>query len=174
MKTYKNLIKKALSDEIMDEAFRVAIKRKRLRPDVSRIINNYEKTKEKLKEFILTGEFTPFVHKAVIINDGFKLKKRAIIQPFFSPNRPEQWIQHIVVQVLKPIFMRGMYEFSCGSVPGRGVHYGKKYIEKFLENNPKSAKYVLKLDIHHFYENVSVDLIKERLNRTIKDEKCSS
>ncbi len=171
MKTYKNLIEKALSDEIMDEAFRVAIKRKRLRPDVSRIINNYEKTKEKLKEFILTGEFTPFVHKAVIINDGFKLKKRAIIQPFFSPNRPEQWIQHIVVQVLKPIFMRGMYEFSCGSVPGRGVHYGKKYIEKFLKNNPKSAKYVLKLDIHHFYENVSVDLIKERLNRTIKDEK---
>lgn len=171
MKTYKNLIEKALSDEIMDEAFRVAIKRKRLRPDVSRIINNYEKTKEKLKEFILTGEFTPFVHKAVIINDGFKLKKRAIIQPFFSPNRPEQWIQHIVVQVLKPIFMRGMYEFSCGSVPGRSVHYGKKYIEKFLKNNPKSAKYVLKLDIHHFYENVSVDLIKERLNRTIKDEK---
>lgn len=171
MKTYKNLIQKAISDEVMDEAFRVAIKRKRLRPDVNRIINNYENVKTNLRNLILKGELIPYTHKATLINDGFKLKKRTIIQPFFSPSRPEQWIQHIVVMVLKPMFMRGMYEFSCGSIPGRGVHYGKKYLEKYIKNNPKNIKYALKLDIRHFYENISVELLKEKFEQVIKDER---
>ena len=171
MKTYKNLIQVAISDECMDEAFRIAIKRKRERPDVMRIIKNYDLVKEKLKKRILEGNFTPFVHKAKEINDGFKLKKRMIIQPYFSATRPEQWIQHIIVEVLKPIFMKGMYEFSCGSVPGRGVHYGKKYLEKFIKEHPKEIRYVLKADIKHFYENVNIELIKAKLKRIIKDEK---
>lgn len=171
MKTYKNLIEKALSDEIIDEAFRVAIKRKRRRPDVNRIIKNYDVCKTKLKELLKNGNLKPLIHKAVEINDGFKLKKRMIIQPYFSPTKPEQWIQHIIVQVLKPIFTKGMYEFSCGSVPNRGVHYGKKYLEKYIKTNPKNIKYVLKLDIRHFYENIKTNLLKERFKKIIKDER---
>lgn len=171
MKTYKHLYSKALSDEVIDEAFRIAIKRKRLRPSVDYIIRHYNECKEKIKEFIKKENFQPFIHKAVEINDGFKLKKRTIIQPYFSPRRPEQWLQHIVVQILKPIFMRGMYEFSCGSVPERGVHYGKKHLEKFIKTHPKEIRYVLKADIHHFYDNVNTNLIKERLKTIIKDEK---
>lgn len=170
MKSYKDLFKKAISDECMDEAFRVAIKRKRKRPEVLKIINNYDECKKRLREYLLKGEYTPFVHKAREINDGFKLKKRIIIQPYFTMSKPEQWIQHIAVQVLKPIFMKGMYEFSCGSVPNRGVHYGKKYIEKYIAENPKKIRYVLKADIHHFYENVNTDLIKEKLRKYIKDD----
>jgi len=170
MKSYKNLLKQAITDECMDEAFRVAIKRKRKRPEVVKIINNYEECKKKLREYILNGEYVPFVHKAREINDGFKLKKRIIIQPYFTTVKPEQWIQHIVVQVLKPMFMKGMYEFSCGSVPYRGVHYGKEYIEKYIAKHPKKIKYALKADIHHFYENVNTDLIKEKLKKHIKDE----
>ena len=171
MKTYKNLYSKALSDEIIDEAFRVAIKRKRLRPSVDYIIRHYEKCKKRIKKFIQSDKLQPFVHKALEINDGFKLKKRTIIQPYFSPRRPEQWLQHIVVQILKPIFMKGMYVFSCGSVPERGVHYGKKHLEKFIKTHPKEIRYVLKADIHHFYDNVNTNLIKERLKTIIKDEK---
>ena len=171
MKTYKNLIEKALSDEIIDQAFRVAAKRKRKRPEVERIIRNYDLVKSKIKELIKNGKLKPLIHKATEINDGFKLKKRVIIQPYFSATKPEQWIQHIVIQVLTPIFTKGMYEFSCGSVPGRGVHYGKKYLEKFIKRHPKETKYVLKLDIKHFYDNVNTNLIKERLREIIKDEK---
>jgi hypothetical protein len=170
MKSYKNLLKQAITDECMDEAFRVAIKRKRKRPEVVKIIKNYDECKKKLREYILSGEYLPFVHNAREINDGFKLKKRKIIQPFFTTTKPEQWIQHIVVQVLKPMFMKGMYEFSCGSVPNRGVHYGKKYIEKYIAENPKKIKYALKADIHHFYENVNTNVIKEKLKKYIKDE----
>ena len=68
----------AVTDEIMDEAFRVATKRKKERPEVQKIIKNYEKCKAKLRKFLAEGVYVPFVHKAKVINDGFKLKKRII------------------------------------------------------------------------------------------------
>ena len=63
--------------------------------------------------------------------------------------------------------MKGMYQFSCGSIPGRGIHYGKKYLEKFIRENKSEIKYVLKFDIHHFYESINVDLLKERFRKII-------
>ena len=171
MKTYKNLINIALSDEIMDEALNNASKGKTNRPDVKRIFKNVEWLKGKLREKILSGSLVPLKHKAHEINDGFTRKKRIIIQPYFNVNRPEQWLQHIIILTLKPLMLNGMYEFSCGSVPRRGVHYGKKYLEKFIKSNPKKIRYVLKLDIKKFYQNIPIDLLKERFQEKIKDEK---
>ena len=174
MKTYKNLFPQTQQVEIIDEAFRVAIKRKTRRKNVKYLIDNYEKAKaalQRLIDGILNDTVKPYIHHAIEINDGFKLKKRTILQPYFSEKNPEQWLQHLIIQILKPIFSKGMYEFSCGSVPGRGVHYGKKYLEKYIKNNPKKLKYALKSDIYHFYETVDTELIKERLRKIIKDEK---
>lgn len=171
MKTYKNLIESALSDEVMDSALESACERKKHRPEVQAVIQNKEIIKQKLREKIIACSLAPIIHKAHIINDGFKQKKRIIIQPYFTPRKPEQWLQHIVVVVLKAVFMKGMYEFSCGSIPNRGIHYGKKYLEKFIKKNPKYIKYGLKLDIFHFYENVDIDLLKKKFADTIKDDK---
>lgn len=171
MKTHNHLIEIAVSDECMDISWKTCVKGKTDRPKVKEIIKYYDLAKRKLREKIWEGGFKPLIHKAHIVNDGFKQKIRKIIQPYLSIRRPEQWIQHIVIYVLKPIFMRGMYKYSCGSVPERGVHYGKKYIEKFIRKNPKKIKYVLKLDIHHFYENINIDLLKQRFRKTITDLK---
>lgn len=170
MKTYKNLIDYALSDECMDEALRTAVKGKMSRPEVKELIKKSEWTKKRLRTLILNRSLKPLIHKAHEINDGFTRKKRIIIQPYFSIRKPEQWIQHIVVNSLQKIFTKGMYEFSCGSVPGRGVHYGKKYLEKFIKKNPKNIKYVLKLDIKKFYQSVPIDILKKRFKDVIKDE----
>lgn len=170
MKTYKNLIETALSDEVMDSALKSASERKMHRPEVQAVIKNKEILKKDLRRKIIACSLIPIIHKAHEINDGFKQKKRIIIQPYFTPRKPEQWIQHIVVHTLKPMFMRGMYEFSCGSVPNRGIHYGKKYLEKFIKKHPKEIKYVLKLDIKHFYENIDITLLKKRFADIIKDE----
>lgn len=112
MKTYKNLIETALSDEVMDSALKSASERKMHRPEVQAVIKNKEILKKDLRRKIIACSLIPIIHKAHEINDGFKQKKRIIIQPYFTPRKPEQWIQHIVVHTLKPIFMRGMYEFS--------------------------------------------------------------
>ena len=77
----------------------------------------------------------------------------------------------MLCNILKPIFMRGMYEHSYGSIPERGGLAGKKVIEKWIKNDRKNCKYVLKMDIRHFFDSVPHDILKRKLNRIIKDEK---
>lgn len=127
-----------------------------------------EKYVKKYKDWLFSGDYRPAKHRAVIINDGFLLKKRIVIQPYFYP---EQWTQHVVVKTLQPMFLKGMYPYSCGSIPNRGIHYGKKYLEKFIRNNKAEIKYVLKMDIRHFYQSINIDLLKDRFRKTIHDEK---
>ncbi len=168
MKSYNHLFEIATSDEVLISSLHGASKGKRNRPAVLKILENQDKYIKLFKEWLLKGDYKPLVHKATLINDGFLLKKRIIIQPYFYP---EQWSQHVVVETLQKIFMKGMYVYSCGSIPGRGIHYGKKYLEKFIKNNPKEIKYVLKIDIHHFYQSINTDLLKERFKNLIHDEK---
>lgn len=168
MKSYNHLFEIAISDDVISSSLMNASLGKRSRHEVERILSNKEKYIKKIKEWLLKGKYVPRVHKARVINDGFLRKKRIIIQPYFYP---EQIVQHIVVKTLKSMFMKGMYDFSCGSIPKRGIHYGKKYLEKFIKENPKEIKYVLKLDIHHFYQSVNIELLKKRFQKYIHDEK---
>lgn len=170
METYSKLIDIALSDETMDEALKEGVVKKTKRPSVQEILKIQEPLKDILRRKIINKELKPIIHEAQEINDGFHLKKRIIIQPYFTKNKPEQWIQHIVISTLKPILMKGMYEFSCGSIPGRGIHYGKKYLEKFIKKHPNDIKYVLKIDIKHFYESINIEILKERFRKIIKDD----
>lgn len=168
MKSYNHLFEIATSDDIIIASLNGASKGKRDRPEVERILKNPQKYIKKFKEWLIKGEYIPVQHKAVEINDGVLNKKRTVIQPYFYP---EQIAQHVVVRTLQPIFLKGMYEYSCGSIPGRGVHYGKKYLERFIKHNKAEIKYALKLDIHHFYQSVNIDLLKSKLRDTIHDEK---
>lgn len=132
------------------------------------ILEHFDEEKANLKDIIENQKFTAIKHRATLIQDGSSKKVRLILKPEL---RYEQMIHHAVVQVLQPIFMRGMYEFSCGSIPGRGPHYGKRFIEKFIHNRPADIKYVLKFDIKKFYPSINTDILKQKLRRIIHDEK---
>lgn len=102
------------------------------------------------------------------INEGTGRKERSIEKPRYNY---EQVVHHIVVSACYDIFMQGMYEFSCGSVPERGAHYGKKYIERWIRTDTKNCKYVLKMDIRHFFESVDHDVLKAWLEKKIRDKR---
>lgn len=171
MKSYNHLFEKAISDEIMDPALDDGIKGKKDRPEIQDILRNRIKYKQILRQKIIAGDLVPFMHQATLRIDRCNGKPRIIVPPRFDKEEPEQWIHHIVIKTLKPIIMKGMYQFSCGSIPGRGIHYGKKYLEKFIKENKSEIKYVLKFDIHHFYESINIDLLKERFRKIIHDER---
>ena len=80
MKTYSKLIDIALNDEIMDLSLKSAVERKTDRPEVQEVIKLKEQLKDILRVKILKKELKPLIHKAHEINDGFKQKKRLIIQ----------------------------------------------------------------------------------------------
>ena len=181
MKTYKNLYEKIISEENLKKAFFKAAKGKRKRKDIQRILDNVDEHAAILRGILEREDFRPAHHKPIQINDGFKMKKRHIIKPYY---KYEQVVHHAIIQVLAPtdqeiaqdhslkkVINRGAYEFTCGSVKGRGAHYGKRYIERWIRNDRKNTKYVLKIDVRHFFESIPHDRLKEKLRKVIADEK---
>lgn len=181
MKTYKNLYEKIISEENLKKAFFKAAKGKRKRKDIQRILDNVDEHVAILRGILEREDFRPAHHKPVQINDGFKMKKRHIIKPYY---KYEQVVHHAIIQVLAPtdkeiaqdrslkkVINRGAYEFTCGSVKGRGAHHGKRYIERWIRNDRKNTKYVLKIDVRHFFESIPHDRLKEKLRKVIADEK---
>lgn len=175
MKSYNHLFEKLLERENIIKAIRKASKRKTKRKDVSYILSHIEETVKKIRQILLAG-YKPQWHEMTDIFDKTSNKYRRIVKPYFYKNVEgeevfEQIIHHLVVLVLEPIFMRGMYELSCGSIPKRGGRYGKKHLERFIRENPKDCKYCCKFDVHHFYESINTNLLKQRFKKIIHDEK---
>ncbi len=176
MKTYKNLYEKIISEENLKKAFFKAAKGKRKRKDIQRILDNVDEHAAILRGILEREDFRPAHHKPIQINDGFKMKKRHIIKPYYKYEQVVQVLAPTDKEIaqdhsLKKVINRGAYEFTCGSVKGRGAHYGKRYIERWIRNDRKNTKYVLKIDVRHFFESIPHDRLKEKLRKVIADEK---
>lgn len=181
-KSVNNLYKPMLGHSNVEQKFHKAAKGKTERPDVAVILEptniqrHVKNVVEQLENTAPEGYDVPHPEKAwkpsrhgkVCINEGTSRKVRMIEKPRYNY---EQVIHHIVVSACYDIFMKGMYEFSCGSVPNRGAHYGKKYIERWIQRDKKNCKYVLKMDIRHFFESVDHDVLKAWLKKKIRDER---
>ena len=170
MKSYNHLFEQLIDDSNLETAIHNAAKHKRNRPDVAIVLSNPKMYTAKLKQILINQEYCSRVHKAVRIYDGSSKKERLIIKPKFLY---DQIIQHAIIQVMKPIISKGMYQFSCGSIPDRGCHYGKRYLEKVIRKNKNSPelKYVLKLDIRHFYQSIDTSRIKKQIEKSVHDKK---
>lgn len=170
MKTYKKLWDDFLSDENIEKSIKDFAKgKKKKRKDVKKFLNIYESNHKKAIEYIrnYACNYENDKHEPVVIYDGISRKKRTII----VPSCRELIIQHMIVNTLKPMFLRGVYERSYGSIPNRGSHDGKKAIEKWTKHDIKNCKYILKLDIKKYFESIPHDVLKEKIKRELKDEK---
>lgn len=120
---------------------------------------------ERIANSLKDGTYKLSPNRCKTIKDGASQKERDITIPAFYPDQIIQWA---LVQVLTPIFMRGMYEHNCGSIPHRGGIAAKRYVEKVLRK--PNSNYVLKLDIRKYFPSVSHDKLKELLAKRIKDK----
>lgn len=89
----------------------------------------------------------------------------------YPPNNCEHVLHHLVCQELEPMFSRGMYEFCVASVPGRGDSYGRKYMQKWIRSHNGKKLYVLKIDIHHFFDSINRSILFCKLAERIHDLK---
>lgn len=64
-----------------------------------------------------------------------------------------------------------MDPYCCGSIKGRGIHYGMKAIKKWMQTDKKGTKYAQELDIHHFYDSLTVETVMGRLRQLVKDRR---
>ena len=165
MKSYNHLYEDCLVEHNRQEAIKMARKSKRIR----KIIKKRHLSDAALLDlsYEWVTQFQNAFHTPIEIYDGISRKVRHIIVPTLE----ELIVQHCVVNALRLIFTKGMYLHTYASIPGRGPHKAKKFIEKWLRDDPKNTKYVLKMDIRHFFDEVPHDILKSKLAKVIHDEK---
>ena len=172
---YKYLYSKMLDESIIRLAWKNVRKGKTKRDAVKRIEKNLDEEVRKMRERILNtkpdGYYVehpelayepPKVRRTKIVHEN-KKKRTAHLADI-----REQWYFHIIVEVLKPLMVTRIERGICGCIPSRGTHYGKKMVEKSIKNG--TMKYFFKADVRHFYDNVRIEDVINKLRDLIDDE----
>lgn len=167
MKSFRINQEDMLSHDNIEQSFLKPSKGKRNRSDVKKVLDNLEKEIANVQEMLRNETFVPGNHTSVRINEKNYLKERTIVKPNY---KYEQIVHHAAVQAVRPGIEYGMYDFVLGSIPGRGQHMGAKRITKWIRNDVANTKYVLKMDIRHFFESVDHSILKEWLRKKFRDE----
>jgi RNA-directed DNA polymerase len=161
-------------DKICDiENIKTAIMRsslgKRNKPFVKLILNNIDDCANKIQVMLINKSYVPSPYTIKVIQDASSNKERTIYKPRYYPDQIIHWA--LMLQVYE-IFLHGMYEYTCGSVPGRGTSFGQKILRKWLDTDYKGTKYCLKMDITKFYPSIDRNILKIMLRKHIKDSDC--
>ena len=124
---------------------------------------------EEIEPEILEKAYKPRKCPTFIAKDGSSKKVRSITG---VPLYPDQIIQQLIIEVSEPIFLKESYEYSCGSIRGRGTHKGIKYIKKVIKRHSKydksAIKYGAQLDITKCYPSISHSYLKGQLRRKFR------
>lgn len=173
MKTYKYLYQQMLDENNIRIAYKNLRKGKTRRTEIKYIDAKLDEEIRRMKTMIENTKpcevehpelgYKPIHHEPKIINEHGKERK------IYMPEIREQWLHHIIILILKPIIMRTAHPNVCGSYPGRGPHYGKRRIERWLLYR-RHTRYYAKLDIRHFYNNISHKVLFRELESRIKDD----
>lgn len=179
MKTYDNLLEPSLTPEAVKECMLDAAKGKLRRKEVLKAFKYFDRTYEIIAKCATDPGYFPREDNRYTICDGTDRKKRTIEKPLFCP---EQILHHVLMRPFKNILMDGLYEQVYGCLPAtveKGPN-GNSYIRKY---GPHAAAkrlrkwavgkktYVAELDVHHAYDSVDINILEEKLEETIKDDK---
>lgn len=172
MKRVKNLFPKLLSDENILEAIHTVNRSHRShkgRPNelVEWVERTIDERVHELRYIVLNG-FEPSPIKRRNRYDHSAGKWREICEPKLYP---DQYIHHMVVQVLQPVMMRGMDYWCCGSIKGRGIKRGIHGIKRWFKDDKKNTKYAAELDIYHFYDSLKPEIVMKRMRKLVKDNR---
>lgn len=164
MKSYNNLWEFFVSDENIAKSIHKASLGKKKRKRIRKYLRDPDFPKQ-IKEY--ANNFHNYKHIPHEIYDGISRKKRTIIVPHFD----EQVIHHMIVNTLMPMFTKGMYEYSYGSIPFRGGHKGAKTIWKWIQRGDRNMKYCLKMDIRKYFDSIPHDILLAKLRKKIRDKR---
>ena len=127
--------------------------------------NNLDERSQKIHKMLKNHTYQVSPYKTSLIQD--KNKKRILFKLPYYPDRIIQWA--IMLQI-EPIFRKTMTDFTCASIPGRGIHQASELVDKWINSDPKRTKYCLKLDIKKFYPSINRKILKKLLRRKFKDK----
>lgn len=162
-----------LYEKMLDKAFirQVIIKateNKRTRKDAQIVLGDIDRCTEHIYDILKNEEYVPSIpkHKQIYDKSGDKWREIQYVKLY-----PDGIIQWIIVETLKPIFMKHMWPWSCASIPGRGWIRQAGYLKRALKNDIPGTKYSLQADIRKYYPSIDKIILMRFLERKIKDPK---
>lgn len=174
MKRENNLFPSIISDENLKKAILTVAKSHRWvhYPDLPNknaayLADTVDERIKELRQIIISG----YVPNEVVKKkryDRAARKWRDICEPRMFP---DQCVHHALIQVLESVMMRGMDKWCCGSIRGRGSHYGIRALKKWISEDKKGTRYCLECDIYHFYDSLQPAQVMNRMRQLIKDNK---
>ncbi len=167
MKRIGNLFEKITSLNNIELAIYNASKGKTKRKSVEKILDSPTYYALQVQKMLQEKTFVPSPYIEMKIKDGSNKKERTIFKPQFYPDQVVHWS---IMNILEPIFKKGMYDLCCASIKGRGIHRGMRYLKRILVENRKYTKYCLKLDVKKFYPSIDKEILKKKFTKIIKDK----
>ena len=168
LKTHKNLFAKIVDINNLRSAIMHAAKGKRKRTEVIRVLQDVEGHALALQEMLVNNTYTSCIYRQRTSTEGSSGKERLITSIAFFPDQCIHWA---IILVMKPVIMGSSYNYSCGCMPNRGVHFGKRAIVKWLRNDRKHTRYCAKLDIRKYYQSIDHGRVISYLERSIYDHR---
>ena len=82
------------------------------------------------------------------------------------PYYPDHIVHHAFMQPAFPVLYRFFYYDSYASVPGKGMHFAAKRVERFISLHKNEDIFFVKLDFVKFYENIIQLIIYMQMCKT--------
>lgn len=166
MKTEKHILDAICTTDNAIKAYKKARKCKRYRPEVLRFEADREINLLRAIADIKNGTYHAgryYVFKV------FEPKERLIMAlPFY-----DRVIQHMIVNIIEPIFEKRFIFHSYACRKEKGVHEASKILSRWLYNmQVKQGKkiYAIKADIHHYFQSIDHEILKAEIRRYISDK----
>lgn len=160
VKKYKNLWQQIVDDNNIAWAYQKAKKGKSKYNAVRYIEDHKEECLKEVKRLLVEQKFTTGAYKEKTIKEP---KERLIyVLPFY----PDRIVQHAIINVLEPIFVKMFIKDTYACIENRGIHKGSLRIMEFVRKN----KYCLKMDIRKFYPSINHNILMQIIERKIGDK----
>ena len=170
MKRLDNLINEdTITNKFIYDTMGETLKGKTNRKAAKNIMWYFSSKGRKLKEILLSGEFTPSPY-ATETRIEYGKERHLQKQRLF----PDQCVHHALIKLVRENILKRIDPYAGASIQNRGIHYGLKHIEKWVqkeEHNRTNAKYCCKGDIYHCFEMIKPEVVMREMSKIIKDEK---
>jgi RNA-directed DNA polymerase len=162
MKRIKHVWKKIIDPENIRTAIIRASEKKRERPAVQRVLSDIDRHVQIVHDLLKEDRYVPSPYVEVVIRDGCSQKERIIHKPKFFPDQIIHWALALPVQ---DQWKNSLYQYACGSIPGRGLHMGATAVKRWMKNDEKNTKYCYKIDISKYYPSIDQNVLMGQFSK---------
>ena len=166
MITWKHLFELVCEPVNFEQAFYEARRGKTRHSSYLNFCKDLQANLEKLRQAVYSGSWRPWGYTTFLRFDGNKIR-----QIDYDPEFADNVVQHAIARVLLPLFKKTMIRDTYSGIKGRGLHDGVRRVHDAVVSYGTEGPYIVKIDIHHFYQSIDIERLKQMLAHKIKDKR---